>query len=247
MRILSVSTATSNLSVALNDNKNIIVEKNEVDQRNHSEHLDPMIQEILVDNKLDLKDIDRFAVAIGPGSYTGLRIGITTVKMFSSILNKEVVGVSTLKALAKSVSDKATLIIAGLDARNDNYFAGGYIINQDENPENVIADGHYHIDTLLDIIKDYLNNTNYQKVIFVGSGFDKQDVVIKGYNFNYSYGTDEQNVVHAGLIGQLALNEEPVDPDKLLPRYLRRTQAEVDWHKKTGKPFGSDSEYVEEV
>lgn len=247
MKILSVSTATSNLSVALNNDENIIVEKNEVDQRNHSEHLDPMIQEILLDNKLKLKDIDRFAVAIGPGSYTGLRIGITTIKMFSSILNKEVVGVSTLKALAKSVSDKDTLVIAGLDARNDNYFAGGYIINDNENPENVIEDGHYHIDVLLDAIKGYLANNNYQKVIFVGNNFDKQDELIKKLDIDYSYGTDEQNIVHAGLIGQLALEEPLVDPDKLLPRYLRRTQAEVDWHKKTGKPFGPDSDYVEEV
>lgn len=246
MRILSVSTATSNLSVALNNDENIIVEKQEIDQRNHSEHLDPMIQEILVENNLELKDIDRFAVAIGPGSYTGLRIGITTIKMFSSILNKEVVGVSTLKALAKSVSDEKTLVIAGLDARNDNYFAGGYVIKENE-PENVIADGHYHIDVLLDAVKAFLAESDYSKVIFVGSGFEKQEELIKKANFEYCFGTEEQNVVHAGLIGQLAITEKPVDPDKLLPRYLRRTQAEVDWHKKTGKPFGPDSDYVEEV
>ena len=122
MKILSVSTATNHLSVALNDGQQIIVEKNERDKRNHSEHLDPLIDEILKDNDLSLKDIDRFAVAIGPGSYTGLRIGITTVKMFASILDKEVVGISTLQALAKGVQEDA-LVITGLDARNDNYFA----------------------------------------------------------------------------------------------------------------------------
>lgn len=246
MKILSVSTATNHLSVALNNDEEIIVEKNEQDERNHSEHLDPMIDEILKSNNLNLKDIDRFAVAIGPGSYTGLRIGITTVKMFASILNKEVVGVSTLQALAKSVKDENTLIVAGLDARNDNYFAGGYV-NKKAMPENVIPDGHYHIDVLLDAVKDYLSKTDIDKVIFVGSGLEKQDELIKQSNFDYSYGTDDQNVLHAGLIGKLAINAEPVDPDKLLPRYLRRTQAEVDWHKKTGKPFEPDSNYVEEV
>ncbi len=205
MKILSVSTATNHLSVALNDGQQIIVEKNERDERNHSEHLDPLIDEILKDNDLSLKDIDRFAVAIGPGSYTGLRIGITTVKMFASILDKEVVGISTLQALAKGVQEDA-LVITGLDARNDNYFAAGYLSGAV--PENVIPDGHYNIDV---------------------------------------FGTEEENVIHAGLIGQLAENAVPVDPDKLLPRYLRRTQAEVDWHKKTGKPFEPDSHYVEEV
>lgn len=245
MKILSVSTATSNLSVALNDSQKIIVEKNEVDKRNHSEHLDPLIDEILKDNQLTLQDIDRFAVAIGPGSYTGLRIGITTIKMFASILHKDVVGISTLQALAKSASGD-DLIVTALDARNDNYFAGAYVLDKNQIPQNVIPDGHYHIDTLLQAIKDYLKE-NDRHLLLLGSGLDKQEDKIKALGVDFAYGKDEQNGVHAGLIGQLAETAEPVDPDKLLPKYLRRTQAEVDWHKKTGKPFGSDSDYVEEV
>lgn len=245
MKILSVSTATSNLSVALNDSQKIIVEKNEVDKRNHSEHLDPLIDEILKDNQLTLQDIDRFAVAIGPGSYTGLRIGITTIKMFASILHKDVVGISTLQALAKSASGD-DLIVTALDARNDNYFAGAYVLDKNQIPQNVIPDGHYHIDTLLQAIKDYLKE-NDRHLLLLGSGLDKQEDKIKALGVDFAYDKDEQNGVHAGLIGQLAETAEPVDPDKLLPKYLRRTQAEVDWHKKTGKPFGPDSDYVEEV
>lgn len=244
MKILSVSTATNHLSVALNDGQQVIVEKNEQDERNHSEHLDPLIDEILKDNNLTLKDIDRFAVAIGPGSYTGLRIGITTVKMFASILSKEVVGISTLQALAKGVKEEA-LVITGLDARNNNYFAAGYLSRDVQ--QNVIPDGHYNIDVLIKAIQEYVAKNEVKKIIFVGSGLKKQDEKIKSLGIPYEYGTDEQNVIHAGLIGQLAENASPVDPDKLLPRYLRRTQAEVDWHKKTGKPFELDSHYVEEV
>ncbi|ALJ22668.1 tRNA threonylcarbamoyladenosine biosynthesis protein TsaB [Lactobacillus gallinarum] len=245
MKILSVSTATDHLSVALNEDQQVIVEKNERNKRNHSEHLDPLIEEILKENKLTLNDIDRFAVAIGPGSYTGLRIGITTVKMFASILNKEVVGISTLQVLAKGVKEPA-LVITGLDARNDNYFAAGYISG--DIPKNVIPDGHYNIDVLIKAIQEYAAQNKVNKIIFVGSGLEKQDEKIKTLDIQYEYGTDEKNVIHAGLIGQLAVDAaEPVDPDKLLPRYLRRTQAEVDWHKKTGKPFEPDSHYVEEV
>lgn len=244
MKILSVSTATNHLSVALNDGQQVIVEKNEQDERNHSEHLDPLIDKILKDNNLTLKDIDRFAVAIGPGSYTGLRIGITTVKMFASILNKEVVGISTLQALAKGVKEEA-LVITGLDARNNNYFAAGYLSRDVQ--QNVIPDGHYNIDVLIKAIQEYVAKNEVKKIVFVGSGLKKQDEKIKSLGIPYEYGTDEQNVIHAGLIGQLAENAIPVDPDKLLPRYLRRTQAEVDWHKKTGKPFEPDSHYVEEV
>lgn len=246
MKILSISTATNELSVALNEDERLIVEKNELDERNHSEHLDPIIDEILNKNKLKLKDIDRFAVAIGPGSYTGLRIGVTTVKMFASILNKEVVGVSTLQALAASCSEEDTLVVAGIDARNDNFFAGAYL-NENGQPVNVIPDGHYHIDVLLTAINEYLNDHKPKKLLFIGSGFDKQIEQLDTLELPYSFGSDEQNTIHAGLIGKLALSQEPVDPDLLLPNYLRRTQAEVDWHKKTGNPFGPDSNYVEEV
>lgn len=245
MKILSVSTATNQLSVALNDGQKIIVEKNEQDQRNHSEHLDPMIDQILKDNNLSLKNIDRFAVAIGPGSYTGLRIGITTVKMFASILNKDVVGISTLEALAKS-ADTDGLIVAALDARNDNYFAGGYVTNENQVLQNVIPDGHYHIDDLISAINEYVEENDTKKVILLGNDLNTQNK-FNELKTEYQFGNSDQNVLHAGLIGQLAENAPTVDPDKLLPRYLRRTQAEVDWHKKTGKPYGSDSDYVEEV
>ena len=243
-----MSTATNNLSVALNDDAKIITEKNEFDQRNHSAHLDPLIAEILKENNLRLAEIDRFAVAIGPGSYTGLRIGVTTVKMFASILHKEVVGISTLQALAASCAEKGTLIVAGIDARNDNYFAGAYVNKEDDwGPECVIPDGHYHIDTLLSAVAEYCTNNSLENVIYVGSGFEKQTEAIKKINIPFNFGTEKQNLVHAGLIGKLAVDAQPDDPDQLLPNYLRRTQAEIDWHKKTGEAYKPDSNYVEEV
>lgn len=248
MKILSMSTATNNLSVALNDDAKIITEKNEFDQRNHSAHLDPLIAEILKENNLRLAEIDRFAVAIGPGSYTGLRIGVTTVKMFASILHKEVVGISTLQALAASCAEKGTLIVAGIDARNDNYFAGAYVNKEDDwGPECVIPDGHYHIDTLLSAVAEYCTNNSLENVIYVGSGFEKQTEAIKKINIPFNFGTEKQNLVHAGLIGKLAVDAQLDDPDQLLPNYLRRTQAEIDWHKKTGEAYKPDSNYVEEV
>ena len=248
MKILSMSTATNNLSVALNDDAKIITEKNEFDQRNHSAHLDPLIAEILKENNLRLAEIDRFAVAIGPGSYTGLRIGVTTVKMFASILHKEVVGISTLQALAASCAEEGTLIVAGIDARNDNYFAGAYVNKEDDwGPECVIPDGHYHIDTLLSAVAEYCADNNLENVIYVGSGFEKQKEAIKKINIPFNFGTEKQNLVHAGLIGKLAVDAQLDDPDQLLPNYLRRTQAEIDWHKKTGEAYKPDSNYVEEV
>ena len=248
MKILSMSTATNNLSVALNDNGETIAEKNEYDAHNHSAHLDPLIDQILKEHNLKLAEIDRFAVAIGPGSYTGLRIGVTTAKMFASILHKDVIGVSTLQALASSCNEQTALIVAGIDARNNNYFAGAYINKENGNvPVCVIPDGHYHIDTLLSAVSEYCTANNLERVIYVGTGFEKQEEAIRKTNISFSLGTEKQNVVHAGLIGKLTLNAQPDDPDQLLPNYLRRTQAEIDWHNKTGEAYKPDSNYVEEV
>ena len=234
MKILSITTATNHLSVALNDGDKI-VEKNE-------EHLDPLITELLKENNLTLKDIDRFAVAEGPGSYTGLRIGITTAKMFASILNKDLVGVSTLAALANGVNDG--VIVSELDARNKNFFAGVYR-KVNGKLENLVPDGHYHLDDLINKIKEL---GLPEEVVFVGSPIDKyQDEIVEllgSDNFKQAAG---DNQIHAGEIGKLALNKEAIDPDKMVPKYLRRTQAEIDWHNKTGRAFGPDSDYVEEV
>ena len=172
----------------------------------------------------------------------GLRIGITTAKMFASILNKDLVGVSTLAALANRVNDG--VIVSELDARNKNFFAGVYR-KVNGKLENLVPDGHYHLDDLINKVKELGLS---EEVVFVGSPIDKyQDEIVEllgSDNFKQAAG---DNQIHAGEIGKLALNKEAIDPDKMVPKYLRRTQAEIDWHNKTGKAFGPDSDYVEEV
>lgn len=245
MKILGITTATDHLSVALVEDEKLIAEKNEEDNRNHSEHLDPLILELLKENGLALKDIDRFAVAQGPGSYTGLRIGITTAKMFATILNKELVGVSTLAALANGVEEEDAIIVPEIDARNNNFFAGAYL-KSDGKLKNIVSDGHYFLDDLIKKIKQ-TGSTN--KVIFVGSTFEKYLDNVKNVwkEIEAIQFTGDMNQVHAAQIAFLSQTCKPVNPDKLIPNYLRRTQAEMQWHEKTGQDYGLDSDYVEEV
>lgn len=240
MKILSMSTATSDLSVAIRQDGQLTFAKMEKNQRNHSVDLDPLIEEGLKETGLTLKAIDRFAVAIGPGSYTGLRVGLTTAKMLASILGKDLVGVSTLKALALNCAGRNALVVAALDARNQNFFAGGY-----RGQEAVIEDGHYALGDLLDQIKALPD----QEVIFTGSDFTKYADAIKeglaGKQVTFAEGDD--NLLQAGQVALLAEKAAPIDPDQAVPNYLRRTQAEYDWQKKTGQAFEADSAYVEEV
>ena len=145
------------------------------------------------ENNLTLKDIDRFAVAEGPGSYTGLRIGITTAKMFASILDKDLVGVSTLAALANGVSDG--VIVSELDARNKNFFAGVYR-KVDGKLENLVPDGHYHIDDLINKVNE-LNLPD--RVVFVGSPIDKyHDEIAELLGSDNFVQAEGDNRLHAG-------------------------------------------------
>lgn len=117
-----MSTATSQLSVAL-QTANRTVEKNRTDSRNHSIHLMPTITHILEQENLKLNDIQAVVVAQGPGSYTGVRIGVTAAKTMAKVLNKKkLYGVSTLALLARNVLDSEALIVPVIDARNHNFF-----------------------------------------------------------------------------------------------------------------------------
>ncbi|QNQ81890.1 tRNA (adenosine(37)-N6)-threonylcarbamoyltransferase complex dimerization subunit type 1 TsaB [Lactobacillus sp. PV037] len=245
MKILSITTATNHLSVALVVDGKLIAEKNEEDNRNHSEHLDPLISELLKENNLSLKDIDRFAVAQGPGSYTGLRIGITTAKMFATILNKELVGVSTLAALANGIDEENVIIVPEIDARNNNFFAGAYL-KSGGTLKNVVPDGHYSLE---DLIKQLKKLKLTKKVIFVGSNIETYlDKIMQVWKeIEPVQLAGDLNQVHAAQVGFLGQTASLVDPDKMIPKYLRRTQAEMQWHEKTGQDYGLDSDYVEEV
>ena len=94
MRILAMDTSSVNATVAVCDENKILGEYTISGDRAHSQIIMPMLDELLQKCKLDISDIDVFAVALGPGSFTGLRIGIAAMKTFAVTLNKKIIGVS---------------------------------------------------------------------------------------------------------------------------------------------------------
>ncbi|APT18083.1 MULTISPECIES: tRNA (adenosine(37)-N6)-threonylcarbamoyltransferase complex dimerization subunit type 1 TsaB [Amylolactobacillus] len=258
MKTLSISTATENLSVAVNNGIETLAERNIVDQRNHSVNIIPTIEAVLAQSNLKLTEIEQIAVAAGPGSYTGLRIGITTAKVMGERLGVKLVGVSTLAALAANMTPagtKAELTVALLDARNDNFFAGAYRLDsasKSSGPAVVLSDAHVALEHLLELVQEMLRQYNFTRVNFVGDFTPEHAAKIKDQllstDVELHFGTDQENLVHAGQIGWIAEFSTPVSPAELLPRYLRKTQAEVEWENRTGaKSLKDDSKYVEEV
>ena len=124
--VLGIETSGKVASCAVMRGGVLIGESGFVTALTHSQVILPLLERTLSDCALNLSDVDLFAVAAGPGSYTGLRIGIAAVKGICA-LGKPCIGVSTLEALAYSASAARGLIIPALSARKDVAYYGGYL------------------------------------------------------------------------------------------------------------------------
>ena len=123
MKILSIDTSSKICSTAILENDKVMAEINLDDGKTHSENLMPMVAEILSQNNLTLADIELIACCVGPGSFTGIRIGVASVKAMAEVCGIPVVGVTSLEILAKmDVSPKTK--VALIDARNDQVYCG---------------------------------------------------------------------------------------------------------------------------
>ena len=113
MKILTIDTSSEVCSVALLEDDKLI-DKNELDNgKTHSETLMVLIDELLKRNNVDIKDINLFGCDVGPGSFTGIRIGVSTIKAMAEVLNVKIASVTSLEVLARNVQDRK--IIASLD------------------------------------------------------------------------------------------------------------------------------------
>lgn len=132
MKILSLDTSSKNAIVVITQNEEKIIELNNEEEKTHSQKLMPMIDEAFQKSKLSLDDIGLIICCLGPGSFTGVRIGIATAKAFADSKNIPVVGVNSLEALAYSLETEGK-ICAIIDAGHENAYVGYYEIRKDEN------------------------------------------------------------------------------------------------------------------
>jgi len=122
MKILAVESSGSSLSIAISENSNIVTEYFYNAGKIHSDVLVPLTEKIIKDAKWGLKDIDKFAVSCGPGSFTGIRVAMSVIKTLAQTLNKPIVSVDTLEILQSQLNIKNIKIVPAIDAlRNEVY------------------------------------------------------------------------------------------------------------------------------
>ena len=163
MKILSIDTASDLCTVAVLEDENCIKEIIVDDARNHSEKIMPVIEQSLSEANLTLKDINLLVCDKGPGSFTGIRIGVGTVLAFQDTLGIPCVGISSLEALAYNVKENG-LICSLIDAKNNNVYFGLFRLENNEYKQ--LSDLNFKtIDETIQILKSYTS-----PITFVGDG-----------------------------------------------------------------------------
>ena len=228
MKILAVDTATKSCSVAIVDEESLLAEMTVVNEQTHSKHLLEMVRLVVKHSGLNLSDLNGFAVTRGPGSFTGLRIGISSVKGFAAAKRKPIVGISSLDALARQVSFSPYLICSLIDARRDEVYSARYRYKDGnlikEGTEQAVSPG------------DALDEIN-EPCIFVGSGAVLYRKAIKDKLGEYAYLAQEyENTIRASTVARLSMNrfedDDTDDAETFVPNYIRKSDAQLKLHEK---------------
>ena len=217
MKILAIDTSSTICSVALLENDKLI-DKNELnDGKTHSENLMPLLDELLKRNSIDIKQIELIACCVGPGSFTGIRIGVSSIKPIAEILNIKIASVTALEVLAKNV-EIGKNIVSLIDARNNQVYCGIFDEKYNKIGEYIADD----INVIIDEIKKYNNIT------CVGNGAILHKELIKENIENVKFcDNNEQCAENVGKIGYKKYLENNLQTaDSIIPIYLRKSQAE---------------------
>lgn len=220
--ILAVDTATSDCSVALADPGGTIAELNYAGRQTHAKHLAAMVDRLLEQADVTLDQVAAFAVDAGPGTFTGLRIGMAAVKGLAAAVGKPAVGVSSLYALASQVTHTSGQICCLLDARRGEVYAAHYTVQEGEiakltgeavlAPQAAVArvDG---------------------PCLYIGSGaVAYRDIIADQAGQKARFAAGDENQIRAASIARLGLQKlaagDPGHVMALVPNYIRRSDAE---------------------
>lgn len=218
MNILGVDTSTKTMSLALSQDGKILCEMNFLSNMDHSEKLMDNIDYTLKSSNMTLKDIDLLALAVGPGSFTGIRVSIATIKGLNEFLNLPVVPVSSLKVLARNLQTHDRVAVA-IDAKRDRVY--GYIVDNKNNKE-ILEDGLYDIS----FFKNYLD----EDTIITGDILDEFDNIKKA--------SPRDRLNSCGNLCQIAQElyekNEYISHLDLKANYMSKSQAEIDFKRRNG-------------
>lgn len=227
MKIAAFDTSSSSGSIAILDDDRLVAEMTVAQPGVHAQWLLKAFDTMLKDTGLTLPEIDLYAVGAGPGSFTGLRIGVSAVKGLAWACGKRVAGISTLEALAMNLRGSNMAVCPILDARKGEVYAAVYAFNGNADISRVIIEeAAFKPDDLFQRIRDCGLDAS---VIFLGSGLDAYKAAVKANLPDARIAQAALWHVRALNVGLLAIasGEKATPPASLTPVYLRKSEVEA--------------------
>jgi len=227
MNILAIDTSTEYLGLAVMKDGRIAARLHKKAAMAHSSILIPSIDKVLKKARLKIKDVDVFAISIGPGSFTGLRIGVTTVKGLAYSLKKKIMAVPTLDVIARNAKNFRGIICPVLDARKNKVYSSIY-----RSDGKIIK----RISRFLLLPPEELKKklAKYDKIYFLG---DAIDLIKRSFETSCSSVSQDQILLskiwhpRAEIVAELALKEIKkkhfVSPEDLEPMYLYSRECDI--------------------
>lgn len=245
MITLSIDSSSKVATAALMKDQKLLGEITLNDKKEHSVILMTIIENLLKANNLNIDDIDGYVVSKGPGSFTGLRIGMATIKGLSFGTNKPYISVSSLDALALSVSNFDGIICPIMDALRNSVYTALYKSHASSSDVSDSLNENSELPVTLEKLLDYsaldldelvaIIAAKKEKVIFIGDGVDKyKEYLIKNCP-NCYFPPNHLNLVRAsalGEIGSLLLKNGEFDDPNSTPFYLKKSQAEREYEQR---------------
>jgi tRNA threonylcarbamoyladenosine biosynthesis protein TsaB len=228
MKVLGIDTSTSCGAVGLIDDGEVLCDTFLNIPVTHSERLLPVIEFVLREARCSIGDVDGWAISLGPGSFTGLRIGVSTVKGLAFATHKPVVGVATLDVLASQVSATSYLICPILDARKKEVYTAFYRYGEGDLPRRQSDFQALRPEDLVKKIKE--------RTIFLGDGVRTYgDLLLHSLPSLAIFPAAPLYVSHGSTVAKLGLDlltkGEHLNVSTFSPIYVRPSEAEVKWRE----------------
>lgn len=216
MKTLVIDTTSEICGVAILEDENLSIDNSINNGFTHSENLMPLVKEALEKTQITLNEIDLVVCCTGPGSFTGIRIGIASCKAICEVNNLKIAEVTSLESLAKNIKNFSETKISLIDARNNECYCGIFD-NAINLKEGYIAD---NINVLIEKFQ------SYPDITFIGNGsLLHKELISEKINGAKFCDDNLQNSYSCGLVGLKKYNlGQLVTPDELLPNYLRKSR-----------------------
>jgi tRNA threonylcarbamoyladenosine biosynthesis protein TsaB len=231
MLILGIETATEQVGVAIGGHEGVIATFEVARGRRHAEILTPAIEFVCRQADVGIDEIGCIAVDVGPGLFTGLRVGLASAKALALALRIPMIGISSLDLLAFPCRHTDRVIVPAIDARKAEVYWAMYR----QVPGGVQRVSEPTVGPIDELVADLLARS--QEVLCVGDGAERyREEIMEGYRCEISAPVHPSVGALVQLAHAQALREEWVRPGEIQPVYLRAPDAQINWSVRESRP-----------